>query len=195
MKLSDAFPSNYLAKEDLPPAGQSKTFTIRDVLMETMPGETKEEKPVMYFSDEEKSFVLNITNFNLIAEIYGDDSDNWRGRQITLHIDPNIQYAGKRVGGIRVRGAIAPPTDGAPSTPNVSGVWTLQEAVLACKAAGVEKVDLIDKLKALGHTGWDAARDTAIAKGIIAAHGPAEESFEESVENEIAGVPKKDIPF
>ncbi|MEQ9410481.1 MAG: hypothetical protein RIK87_22290 [Fuerstiella sp.] len=37
---------------------------------------------------------------------YGDDTDHWPGKAITLWPDPSVMYAGKRVGGVRIRPTI-----------------------------------------------------------------------------------------
>ena len=66
-----------------------------------------------------KPMVLNSTNGEAIAEIAGGDTEEeWAGTQIILYHDPNVSFAGKRVGGIRVRapqkaktGGKAPPVD------------------------------------------------------------------------------------
>jgi hypothetical protein len=45
-----------------------------------------------------------MTNGALIAAItHSEESDGWIGKQIMLYNDPNVMFAGKLVGGIRVR--------------------------------------------------------------------------------------------
>jgi len=52
---------------------------------------------------------MNSTNGQTIAAITGsEDSDGWIGYQIVLYADPNVSFAGQRVGGIRVRASRRP---------------------------------------------------------------------------------------
>ena len=174
MKRSDAFPSSYLKQEDLPRPPGTMHATIEDVRTETMPSDDKAEKPVMYFAkDSAKPMVLNGGNWDLLEAAYGEDSDGWRGKPVELYVDPNVMYAGRRTGGIRVR-----------ISDNGTG-WGLQEALEACGAAGVDKEQLKAAIAEAGGTGWNAARDTPIAQRLIAAASP---SVHESISDD-------DIPF
>ena len=68
MKISAAFPSNYLKCDDL--SGQPRGVTIRTCVSEELgQGRDKEKKPVLYFSKGTKGLVLNITNANCVHEI------------------------------------------------------------------------------------------------------------------------------
>ncbi len=175
MKKQEAFPSSYLNKEDLPAPPGTKHATVEDVRIETMPSGDKEEKPVMYFANGLKPMVLNGTNWDIMAEAYGPESNSWRGKPIELYIDPNVMYGGKRIGGVRVR------TNGLVPT------WSLQEALDACGSAGVDKEQLKAAITDAGGTGWNAARDTPIAQQLIAAASPS------TVEHQ--PVDESDIPF
>ena len=103
MKVSDLKQSNYLAQKDF--ADGEMTLTIDRVHEEKVgQGENQEMKYVLYFRELEKGLVLNVTNGEAIADITGsDDSEDWIGRKVILYSEPNIQFAGRRVGGIRVR--------------------------------------------------------------------------------------------
>ena len=120
MKSTDVFPSEYLRAADL--KGRDVTVT-----MDSM--ETKDigsdHKPVLYFKNAEKGLVMNKTNWNMIAEIYGDESDDWMGKKITLY-PTRVDFQGKRVDAIRVKavgsnGNVAPgrhqPHDDPPPPP------------------------------------------------------------------------------
>jgi hypothetical protein len=60
-----------------------------------------DKKPVLYFSGTDKGLVLNVTNANSIKELYGPETNDWRGRAITLYV-AKVEYQGKRMDGIRV---------------------------------------------------------------------------------------------
>lgn len=98
MRVSDAFPSKYLSANDL--QGQSATFVIAKVEIEKLGDDLK---PILYFQHEKKGMALNKTNANKIADIYGDDMDEWVGREIVL-FPAMVDFKGDTVEAIRVRG-------------------------------------------------------------------------------------------
>ena len=106
MKLSDIKESKYLAKDDCGEAGIVLTIdrVVGEKVGEDQRG-NEEHKPVMHFQEQNvKPLIVNVTNFETIAEGTGlDDSDNWGGQRIKVYNDPNVSFAGKRTGGIRVR--------------------------------------------------------------------------------------------
>src|SRR6266404_2681926 len=73
-----------------------------------------QEKPVVYFQEIQKGFVLNKTNWSLIARQHGDESDEWPGHKITLFV-MDVEAFGDIVSAIRVR----PPRK---TVPKVEGV-------------------------------------------------------------------------
>jgi hypothetical protein len=111
-KVSDLKQSKYLTKEDVSPA---VLLTIKgyEQVNVAMENQSPDYKWALTFKEEEKPFVLNQTNGQLISVITGsDDFDEWLGKKIVLYNDPTIIFAGKVTGGIRVRapkGQAAPP--------------------------------------------------------------------------------------
>ncbi len=99
MNYKSLFPSNYLSAEELEDG--DKVFTIKSVEMEPV-GQEKQEKPVLNFDGSEKGLVLNKTNANVIASLYGSNIEDWVGKAITLYAT-EVQYQGKTTMGIRVR--------------------------------------------------------------------------------------------
>jgi hypothetical protein len=102
MKMHEMFPSNYSKKEEfLTP----RVCIIAGVGQEELKdGDTTETKNILHFKgDGIKPLVLNKINALTIAELYGDDSDNWNGKPIEVYADHSIMMAGKKVGGIRLR--------------------------------------------------------------------------------------------
>ena len=105
MKLGAMYESKYLKKEDV---GDGMLVTIRAVQLENvaLEGQPEDNKPVVYFNETQKGLVLNRTNGSLMIHYLGtDETDQWIGRQVVLYNDPTIQFQGKMVGGIRIRGA------------------------------------------------------------------------------------------
>lgn len=112
-KTSEMRESKFLKKEDI---GRGALVTIASCVKKNtaMEGAEPELKWCLTFQELEKPLVLNLTNTQMIEQILGsDDTDHWIGKRIVLYTDPNIMYAGKIVGGIRVR----KPKDTAPPPP------------------------------------------------------------------------------
>lgn len=91
MRGADVFPSKYLKTTDL--QGKRAKVTMAFVQSEKL---GDEQKPVLYFAGKEKGLVLNVTKWNSIADLYGDESDDWTGKVIVL-APGKTTYQGKRV--------------------------------------------------------------------------------------------------
>lgn len=96
MRISNAFPSKFLKCADL--QGKAVTVKIERVEMEEI---GNDKRPIAYFYGKEKGFVLNKTNASVIADMYGDDTDTWDGKHITLR-PTRVDFKGERVDAIRV---------------------------------------------------------------------------------------------
>ena len=97
MKVSNAFPSQYLKWEDID--GKEPTVVISGAEIELL-GEDR--KLVLQFQGRQKRMVCNRTNANVIEHSYGSDTDGWIGKEITLFVVP-VQFQGKMVNGLCVR--------------------------------------------------------------------------------------------
>ena len=113
MNINDVFPGKYLKASDL--KNQDATVTISGVVLEDVGSEgKKEEKAVVYFQGKDRGLVLNKTNSGVISDLYGDETDNWVGKMITM-FPTQTDFAGKSVECIRIRiNAPQPPTDDIP---------------------------------------------------------------------------------
>lgn len=100
MNINQAFPSKYLKASDIEDA--PVTVKIKDVVIQDigMPGKA-EEKPVIQFYGDTKSMVCNKTNSKVISSLYGNDTDDWIGKSITL-IAADVEFQGDTVRAIRV---------------------------------------------------------------------------------------------
>jgi hypothetical protein len=102
MKRDDLFPSKYLKASDL--NGKPAVVQIEDAAVEplkTLDGKTN-EKLVLTLKGYRKAFVLNVTNFDAIAAIHGDETDEWPGKTIELY-PTTTSMGGKTMPCIRVR--------------------------------------------------------------------------------------------
>ena len=125
MHISKMTESKYLKQDDVGEGG--KLVTIKGISRTNVAREDDdpEYKYVMAFVETDKPLVLNATNIQLCARACNsDDTDEWTGQKIVLYADPNVSYAGKLVGGIRIRapkGAAAKPAPTpAPADPDDS---------------------------------------------------------------------------
>jgi hypothetical protein len=102
-KRSDLFPSAFLKAADL--NGEPLTVTIEKAPTETVKRSGADQQTtVLYFQGGKKKLPLNMTNWDSVADICGDDSDDWPGQQIELYVcQTENPQTGMKVDGIRVR--------------------------------------------------------------------------------------------
>ena len=107
MRVTEAFPSNFLKADDL--RNRRVRLTIECVEMEEVGA--GDSKPVVHFRGKDRGLVLNKTNATLIEEIAGtNEMDDWAGTVVVLY-PTHVDFKGKRVPAIRVDD----PTDGKPA--------------------------------------------------------------------------------
>ena len=76
----------------------------------------KDKEPVIYFKEigedgRQLKMVGNVTNMKTIEKVTGTPFiEEWGGHKILVFADPNVMFAGDKVGGIRVR-PFAPKQD------------------------------------------------------------------------------------
>jgi hypothetical protein len=102
-KIHEMLESKFLKKEDV---GGGVLLTVESVIQKNVAqqGADPEMKWCMTFEENDKPLVLNSTNIQLCQKIFNsDDTDDWTSQRIVLYTDPNVSYAGKIVGGVRVR--------------------------------------------------------------------------------------------
>jgi hypothetical protein len=94
---------NYLNSTNIVSENLNNTMlTIKNAEVKKLgQGEDARNKVVLSFNETSKQLALNSTNSKIIAERYGDDTDRWTGKQITL-IVVKKNFAGKLVDGIQV---------------------------------------------------------------------------------------------
>jgi len=138
MKMSEMFPSKYLKAGDL--EGDT-VLTIAGVVKETMKGRDgsqDEEKNVLLFSDS-KPMVLNVTNGHAIESLYGDESDDWIGKKVTLYVAEVYAY-GENTQALRVRDANYMKRKTATVAPRAKVVSEWNELAKRAKAEGKEAI-------------------------------------------------------
>lgn len=102
MNINEMYPSKYVKGQDL--QGKAHTLTIARLASEKMsprPGTPPADKWVIYFTETDKGIILNRTNAETIALLYGD-TNNWTGKRITIYPE-SVTIAGKAQIAIRMR--------------------------------------------------------------------------------------------
>jgi hypothetical protein len=102
-KLTELVPSNarHLKAIDLPEGAAVKVI-ISHFEMEEMP-EGDEKKCVVYFSGKEKGLILNVTNRDVLLELFGDNIDKMIGQEVVIY-RTTTKFKGETVPAIRIRG-------------------------------------------------------------------------------------------
>lgn len=119
MNVDSDFLCQTLKVDDLP-AGKIVVVEIADCVMRTLKDEKgkEEQKPVLSFARASKVLVLNKVNARAIRDLLKTpDTDHWRGQKIGLYVDPNVDFGGRRVKGIRICAATGRPAAAAPAPP------------------------------------------------------------------------------
>lgn len=107
MKIGEMIESKYLKQSDVQDetlvtvAGIKKVNVARD-------DEDPEYRWTIKFQEFAKPMVLNVTNLKRLAKALGDDTDEWMGKQVVIYVDPDIEFGGNVVGGIRIKAARNP---------------------------------------------------------------------------------------
>ena len=114
MKRSQLYPSRFVRHADL--QGRPQTVIIKDVTLEDV-GDDSKQKPVIRFRGKEKGFVCNATNYDVIAEAYGDETDDWSGQPIELY-PTRVPFKGQLTDTIRVRVPQAKPAPASKPVPD-----------------------------------------------------------------------------
>jgi hypothetical protein len=103
MKIGDMIESKYLKQSDVPDPmivtihGLKKVNVARD-------DEDPDYRWTCKFAEMPKPMVLNVTNLKRLAKALGDDTEDWMGEAVELYTDPDIEFGGNVVGGLRLRG-------------------------------------------------------------------------------------------
>lgn len=102
-KIGEMIDSKYLKQTDVE---DEISVTIEKVGKANVAkkGDEPEYKWLIRFKEFEKPMVLNSTNIKRLAKACdSDDTDEWTGKQVVLYVDPDVEFAGNIVGGLRIR--------------------------------------------------------------------------------------------
>jgi hypothetical protein len=125
MKRDEIFPSKYLKASDL---NKPIVVTIESAPLDVLknPEGKEQSKIVLTFRGAKKALPLNVTNWDAVAAICGEDTEDWSGGKIELYAD-KTRMGGKTVDCIRVRAprdvsakTAAPPKTAAPDADDMN---------------------------------------------------------------------------
>jgi len=106
MNRNELFPSKYIKAADL--GGKPLAVTIKSATVEALNnpnGGGQQDKLLLSFVNQTKKLVCNVTNFNSIADMHGDETDGWLGKRIELY-PTKASMGGKTFDAVRVRAPI-----------------------------------------------------------------------------------------
>ena len=111
--INEFFPGRYFKAETL--AGKARVLRIGAVERDKLSDGSV--KAVVKFEDEPMKLILNRTNANAIATLYGNNTDNWIGKLIELY-PTRTPFGSNMVDAVRVRapGRRPPPITSPPIT-------------------------------------------------------------------------------
>ena len=103
--IQDMKSSRFLKRSDATEEGVVVTILgvqLENVGLESGPKDEKWCLSLREFPD--KLMVLNVTNQRLCAKALGsEETDDWLGKKVLLVDDPEVEYKGAVVGGLRIR--------------------------------------------------------------------------------------------
>lgn len=103
-KVGDMIESKYLKQSDV---DEEVLVTVEKVGKGNIAkeGDEPEYKWMVRFKEFKKPMILNSTNIKRLAKACeSEDTDDWVGKQVTLYVDPDVEFAGNVVGGLRIKG-------------------------------------------------------------------------------------------
>jgi hypothetical protein len=106
MNRDELFPSKFFKAADL--GGKPLTVTIKAAAVEVLnspQGGGQQDKLLLSFVNQPKKLVCNVTNYNSISDLHGDETDNWPGKRIELY-PTKASVGGKSFDAVRVRAPI-----------------------------------------------------------------------------------------
>lgn len=102
-KIGEMIESKYLKQSDV---DDEILVTVEKVGRANVAreGDEPEYKWLIRFKEFKKPMVLNATNIKRLAKACeSDDSEEWIGKQAVLYVDPDVEFGGNVVGGLRIQ--------------------------------------------------------------------------------------------
>jgi hypothetical protein len=101
--LDLAYGSKYLGTTDLGSRRvRARIEKVRKRELTDREGQ-KKMKFIFFFDTLDKPLVLNTTNMDEVIRALGRVPAKWVGAVVGVYVDPNVMFAGKKTGGVRLR--------------------------------------------------------------------------------------------
>lgn len=99
--VSQMLTSKFISTNDVQ---MPQIVTIRSVVLEKLGrGDEADEVWMMRFNEIRKGLRLGNTLLRFLEQNLGGSSEGWIGKRVQLYLDPNVLFAGRPVGGVRIR--------------------------------------------------------------------------------------------
>lgn len=172
MKRSDTYASGYLKAKDMLDQGHVRglNLTIKSVRSAVMDDGNKQR--VLGFQEDDRELGLNVTNWDTLAAMFGDDDDQWIGRTANYHPHKLDRPYNNQTHGVRV----SPANNGqatAMSEPfedrvvGYSPPMSLREAVEKGAAHGISKEQIVAAARIRGMTAWNPIAGASVLDELV----------------------------
>ena len=96
MKITAEPRSDQINSDDF--IGSAQTYTIANVRV----GSAEQKYDIELAEIKDKAWRPPLTMLRLLMHAWGDESDDWIGRRVTLYRDESVRFGSDAVGGIRI---------------------------------------------------------------------------------------------
>ena len=96
MKITAEPRSDQINSDDF--IGSAQTYTIANVRV----GSAEQKYDIELAEIKDKAWRPPLTMLRLLMHAWGDESDDWSGRRVTLYRDESVRFGSDAVGGIRI---------------------------------------------------------------------------------------------
>jgi hypothetical protein len=106
----DYFDSKFFNRDD---AEEAIVYTVSGTTEEDVAGAGAMKRDIrlcLSFEETAKLFPLNIKNGRAMMAMHGEMLSDWQGKEVEVFFDADVEYGGKKTGGLRLR----KPTGNAP---------------------------------------------------------------------------------
>lgn len=81
---------------------EGKPLTIKDVVSRILGQDETKEKLILSFEGMDSELALNATNAKIIVEAFGKETEDWKGKKISLTLI-RVNFQGQMTDGIQVK--------------------------------------------------------------------------------------------
>lgn len=125
--IDEIFPSKWLKPSDL---GSNARVAIIAKIDYEIVGTEREKKPVLSFQNSTKRLILNKTNAQTLANLYGREVLGWVGKKVILYV-AEVQFRGVPTLAVRIKEEV-------PSAPKVENKPAPKAAAMDYESPWVE---------------------------------------------------------